>query len=398
MFNRYLPCLILVCTSSVNADKPLDVVKSLQSDQAQVVDYSKLELVDSVAQGDLGHPTSVVLSPDGKFLYASGYRPGNHVVFARDAVTGEISHVQTIENELTQGATSLRLSQDGRFATATPFGSRAVLLYERDSETGKLELLAQQAADEVPVRMLFPVETQFSLDGNYIYVLDDSGIFVFKVDHEAEPVSLEFVQSLQDLDLKGPRGMVVHPSDQFLFVACKTSHSLNTLRRDTETGKLTMVDVEWDDEGDVIGLHSAFGVTISQDGQFVYSVSGQHGNGKDNSVGVFRFDPEKESLTVVQELMLHKQSHNGKTIRFNGGNEIVLTPNGNHVFACATASGSVAAFERNSETGELTLKEAISNPKSLGWVSGLVVSPDGRFLYTATEKENCISIFKTNGD
>lgn len=394
---RLLSHLFLLASACVvYAEKPLDVVKSLQGDQAQVVDYSKLTHVDSVAQPDLGHPTSVVLSPDSKFLYASGYRPGNHVVFARDTATGAISHVQTIENELTQGATSLRLSQDGRFATATPFSSRTVLLYERDSETGKLELLAQQSSIELPSRMQFPVETQFSLDGNFIYLLDDSGIFVFKIDHEAEPASLEFVQCLQDPDLQGPRGMVVHPSDKHLFVACKTSHTLNTLRRDNQTGKLTMVDVEWDDEDDIIGLHSAFGVTVSQDGRFVYSVSGQHGNGKDNSVGVFKFDPEKESLTVVQELMLHEQVHNGKTIRFNGGNEIVLSPNGNHVFACATASGTVAAFERNSETGELTLKEAITNPAQLGWVSGLVVSPDGRFLYTATEKENSISIYQTN--
>ncbi len=73
-------------------------------------------------------------------------------------------------------------------------------------------------------------------------------------------------------------------------------------RIDPESGKLSIATVVHDDKDGVTGLYSAFGVTVSGDGNFVYAVSGQHGGGKDNCVGTYEFDNEKGALSRLQEI------------------------------------------------------------------------------------------------
>ncbi len=100
------------------------------------------EPVEVYKRDDLGAPTSVVVSPDGKFLYASAWKSASHVVFKRDAASGKLEHVQTLSDAaLLDGATDLRLSPDGKLAAAAAFRSQSVVLYRRDAKSGKLTQL-----------------------------------------------------------------------------------------------------------------------------------------------------------------------------------------------------------------------------------------------------------------
>ena len=204
---------------------------------------------------------------------------------------------------------------------------------------------------------------------------------------------LEFVEAFRSDDLVGARGMAHHPSGKYVFAACKTANTLVALRRDSLSGKLKIVDVVRDEMDGVKGLHSAFGVTISNDGKLVYTVSGQHGGGQDNSVGVFQFDSEKGKLSRVQEVLPREIRLDGKRSPFNGGNEITLDPAQRKVYASATGSSSLAVFDRDVQTGKVSLVQLIADRESLGWVSGLAVSPDGRFVYAAAERLDAISVF-----
>jgi len=165
------------------------------------------------------------------------------------------------------------------------------------------------------------------------------------------------------------------------------------MHRDAMTGKLAIADVAADEFNGVKGLHSAFGVNISNDGKFVYTVSGQQGRGKDNSVGVFGFDDKKGSLSPIQEVFPAEIKIDGKRKPFNGGNEITLDPVQRKVYACATASGALAVFDRDPETGRVELVQLIHDNEVLGWVSGLAVSPDSRFVYAACERVDSIAVF-----
>lgn len=355
--------------------------------------------VESFQRGDLDAVTSVVVSSDGRFLYASAYQAASHVVFSRDQKTGKLTHLQTIQDrQRLSGATALRLSRDEKYAVTAAFRSKAVTLYARDKKTGKLSFLDSKAqgadVDEEFSGLDFTIEAQFSPDGKFVYALDDAGgVTSFRLTATKDNTELQYETPFRHNDLRGARGMAHHPSGQFVFVACKTAHTVVALRRDPKSGKLTIADIVRDDANGVTGLHSAFGVDVSKDGKFVYSVSGQHGNGKDNCVGVFGFDSDKGKLSRVQEVYPAKIELDGIRKPFNGGNEIVLDPAQRKLYACATASGGLAAFDRDPKTGKARLVQLLQDRELLGWVSGLAVSPDGRFVYTASEKVDSIAVF-----
>ncbi len=361
----------------------------------------RLAHIGLVQREDLDAVASVAISRDGRFLYASAYQAASHVVFARDKATGRLEHVQTIQNaDLLAGATALRLSHDERFAVAAAFRSKAVSLYGRDAKSGKLTLLdsKQQDVDEGVMGMEWIIEARFAPDGRFVYALDDrGGLTSFRLVGMGDAPKLEFADAFRSGDLSGARGLVHHPSGKYVFVVCKTSNTLVALRRDAMSGKLSIAQVVRDEEDGVTGLQSAFGVNVSRDGDFVYTVSGQHGRGKDNSVGVFRFDAEKGKLSRVQEILPGKVHLEGRRFPFNGGNEITVAPGQRRIYACATSSGSLAAFDRDPKTGKVSLIQLISDQESLGWVSGLAVSPDGRFVYAAAEKLDAVSIYGPEG-
>ena len=83
----------------------------------------------------------------------------------------------------------------------------------------------------------------------------------------------------------------------------------------------------------------------------------------------------------------------GKRKPFNGGNEISLDPAQRKVFACATVNGGLAVIDRDPKTGQIELVQLFHDGEVLGWVSGLAVSPDSRFVYAASERVDSIAIF-----
>jgi DNA-binding beta-propeller fold protein YncE len=136
----------------------------------------QLEYVDSAVDGELDAPTSVVVSPDGRFVYASAYKSGSHAVFARDQKTGTLKVVQTVKMDHLAGSTSLRLSKDGKLAAAASFGGRAISLYTRNDETGLLTLVdTVRAGVPANVKLQFPVDVAFSPDLKYVDVADRNG-------------------------------------------------------------------------------------------------------------------------------------------------------------------------------------------------------------------------------
>src|SRR5262245_35946233 len=134
-------------------------------------------LVEVNQREDLDAPTSVVVSPDGKFLYASAWKSASHVVFKRDAGSGKLTHVQTVQDAtLLDGATDLRLSRDGTLAAAAAFRSQSVVLYRRDLASGKLtQIDSKRQTDPGLDGLGFAIGAEFAPDGRFLYVLDSNG-------------------------------------------------------------------------------------------------------------------------------------------------------------------------------------------------------------------------------
>jgi hypothetical protein len=81
---------------------------------------------------------------------------------------------------------------------------------------------------------------------------------------------------------------------------------------------------------------------------------------------------------------------------FEGGNHLAISPNGLNVYAAGTRSGTVASFRRDPASGKLKYLETLPDGGEGGefGAAGIGISPDGRFVYVATEDHKAISVFR----
>jgi 6-phosphogluconolactonase len=373
-----------------------------------------LSLVESVTRNDLQKVVSATISPDGKFLYASMWNPGSLIVFARDQKTGKLDHAQTLDdrNRLA-GATSISLSRDGRLAIAAAFRSKALVLYRREAGTGRLTL------SDSPVLkgpgMAFPVMAAFSPDAKYVCVADDDGsrdldraaLWTFRINDD----KIEYVATDQGRSncYYGSRGLAFHPDGKTVFVACCRPGSLVVADRDPETGKTSPRQILWanaigstdyskPEVGDVPGILGVMSVATSPDGKFVYTCSGRFGG--ESAVAAFQFGDDGR-LAFLQK---YSNGSNGELVGFEGGNQLAISPDGLNLYAAATVSGVVACFRRDPKTGNLTHLETLPDGGQAGGgflrvsntlgAAGFGISPDGQYVYVATEDKNTLSVFK----
>ena len=384
--------ITLVCLSLLSAASDL----AAQNHPDAPVETEELDFVTEIKHEALQRPASVAVSRDGKFIYSAGYGAPSCLVVRHDRESETLEHVQTVEDhDRLQATVSLRLSNDDRFAVAASIASSAVSLFSRDPSTGRLTMLDSKSprTDSDISGMDFTVEASFTHDDRFVNVLDDTGgVTAFRVVGDGNDRKLEFADAIQSTNLQGARGLAHHPFGHYLFVACKKSRSIVAMKQDPKLGTLEILDIKSQEHDGVRGLHSAFGVTVSRSGDYVYSVSG-HGHPIDNAVCVFRFDPFEKKLNLIEDVYPAEIELDGITTRFHGGNEVRV--NKNHLYACATTSGTIAAFERNSLTGKIKLTSIKLDRIKHGWPNGLAISPDGNYLYVACDnKTNSICVLR----
>jgi DNA-binding beta-propeller fold protein YncE len=147
------------------------------------------------------------------------------------------------------------------------------------------------------------------------------------------------------------------------------------------------------------------GVTVSPTGGSVYVTSA-----RSNAVAVFR----RDALTGV----LHQLGGRAGCVRNRGGrgcargralrgpSDVLVSPDGRNVYVASEGSGSIAVFRRNRTTGALrqlrggrgcvrdTPGSACRNVRALAGASVLAIGSGGRFLYAATARG--IAAFRRN--
>ena len=239
-----------------------------------------------------------------------------------------------------------------------------------------------------------PSGIQASPDGLHVYVAGAQafGDAVVVFSRNTTTGALTFVEVERDgvngVDgLDSARDVAISPGGKFVYVRGSGDDAIAVFSRDASTGELTFVDAVFNGVGGVAGLDFAGCLTVSPDGKHVYAT----GAG-DDAVAVFSRDAVTGELTFVEAL-------------FNGGGvqgldfvfPVTVSPDGKHVYTGSRDDNAIAVFSRDASTGELTFVEAVFD--GVGVVDGLdgalgvVVSPDGSFVYAAGADDDAVAVF-----
>jgi len=356
-----------------------------------------LKYVSTLKSPALDGVVSADISRDGRFLYAASYVAKTATVYRRDATTGLLTEVQALnEAQIMDGMTAIRLSPDNKFAVSAAFRVDAAGLYTRDAKSGKLKRVdAVEHGRGTKALLDWAIDVVWSPDSKFVYVIapNSAAVNVFKI---TDKPGLEFVQVEQGTDrcFDGARGAAASSDGRFLYVASERAGTLTVLERDVNTGKLSVLEIIKNGTTKAEGLDGAFSVAVSSDNQFVYVSSGRF-RGSD-AISIFKRKKDG-TLDFVDELY----NFTDKLERFVGGNEVTISPDGNHAYAVASRSDSMVVFKRDKKTGKLQqtqfLVDQLQGVGAMAMPGGLTGSPDGRFVYVAAEGSDALAIFKIPG-
>ena len=233
-----------------------------------------------------------------------------------------------------------------------------------------------------------------SPDGIHIYVTGgrDDALAVFRRDLGTG--QLTFVQVLKDgiggVDgLNGATSVAASPDGSYVYVAGYDDNALAVFRRDAVTGQLTFIQVLKDGIGGVDGLRAADSVAVSPDASHVYATGEV-----DSALVVFRRDVATGQLTFVQRLKDGAYGVDG----LSGATSVVVSPDGRHVYTTGEYDFALTVFRRDVANGRLTfvqmLRDGVNGVYGLYHAKSVTVSPDGYRVYATGVLDNTLSVFQ----
>ena len=207
---------------------------------------------------------------------------------------------------------------------------------------------------------------------------------------------IQFVESYQN-NTNGISGLTdafrvtVSPDGKNVYAVSISNDALVVFSVDPCNGKLTFVEKLQDGVGGIDGLNGAMGLSVSPDGNFVYTVSNT-----DDALNVFSRDSATGALTLAFTYKDNQGGFDG----LNGARAVNISPDGQHLYVVSTGDHSLASFERNTTTGAVTFlqvfKDGINGIDGLFQCTSVEVSADGQNVYTTGEFDNALLVFTRN--
>ena len=281
----------------------------------------------------LGGSFGVAVSPDGEYVYATGFNSNTIAVLRRDAGTGALTSDGCLRSSgntgcdavagATQGqapglegAYGVAVSPDGDYVYVAGFNSNTVAVLKRNADTGALtsdgclrnsgnagcDAVAGTTKGQAP-GLAGAQGIAVSPDGNYVYVTGrgSNAIAVLKRDPGTGALTsdgclrntasagcdaVEGATSGQASGLISPQDVAVSPDGRYVYVTGSNSNTVAVLKRNVDTGALTSDGclrnsgntgcdaVSGATQGQAPGLAAPAGIAVSPDNHYVYAAGG----------------------------------------------------------------------------------------------------------------------------
>lgn len=337
---------------------------------------------------------AIAISPDGANVYVAAAAQSGIAVFTRDADTGALTQSGCVKNYNDsprctgamglRGVDALAVSPDGANLYAAAREADAVVAFARDAGTGALTSVGcvsntgHDGACTDATALDGASEIAVAPDGGSVYVTagDISGITVLSRDAEMGGLTPQgcFMNAPPEggactkLDgIAGAATMALSPDGTSLYLTSWSSSTLVTFARDVASGALTPSGCQVD------APPAGDDAVAPPDDEVVEDDEEDFDEDVDEDEDYDRRDAS--TCTPARAL--------------SGVSEVIVAPDGRSVMAAG--DGSLTAFERNRDTGELrqvgcaqgyATYKSCSAAASLSGVRALASSEDGRSLYT----------------
>ncbi len=264
----------------------------------RVAEGGALELINAMPTGD-GGAAHIAVHPSGRFLLTAQYGGGSVALFPLDG-EGRLGEAKLYRHEGGSGVVASRqekphphwcgFSPDGRFALVPDLGLDAIVIYRVDPDG--LALLPHGQAAGVPGGG--PRHMRFSMDGRFIYLLNELSLEVttFAWDAEAGTASMLATVPALSAEAKAREAsnsaaeILVHPGNRFVYSSNRGHDSVTVYRADPATGVLSVTEVE-----PVRGALPR-NINLAPNGQWLLAAGADS-----NTVTVFRIEQETGELT-----------------------------------------------------------------------------------------------------
>ena len=193
------------------------------------------------------------------------------------------------------------------------------------------------------------------------------------------------------MGLQQPRSITISPDGNHLYSAAYISDAIGLFERNESNGTLTYIDHYQDGVGGIDGINGATSVIVSPDGNHVYAAGYI-----DDAISVFTRDSSSGDLTFVE---VQKNNVDG-VLGLKRVMAVEITPDGSHVYAVSWKNDALSIFSRNVSSGSLTylglLQDGVDGIAGLDGAGALGISPDGNNVYVIGFKENSVTSFSRN--
>ena len=304
------------------------------------------------------------------------------------------------------GIADLLVSPDGRHVYAASSLDSAVVAFERDPTNGHLSWLATYSNNASGVIGLAGARSMaMDSQGRHLYVAGTNGnaVVVFDRQHDADEDgygTLSYNGLSQNgtdgvIDMARPVDLTLSPDDRHLYVAASQSDAVVVFSRNADSMSATFGALQWRQSrrnlvGSVSGLLDVSQVLVSPDGAFLYAA----GTGN-NAIARFARNTVSGNADFgrlsFEEVLIDGE---GGAAGLVGVDSLVfMGASAEWLVAGSRLEGTLALYQRDGASGELQLDQFLAERPDLAGASDLWSTPDGSRLHVAAADADSVSVF-----